>query len=155
VVETCPALERPSGCFVTLYGPGGRLRGCIGFIEAVKPLWEVVQQAAVGAALRDTRFAPVSERELPDIRLDVSLLSPAEPMEPEQVVPGRHGLIVEADGRRGLLLPQVASERGWDRETFLSQTCVKAGLPPDRWKRPGLLLSAFTAEVFGEPGAGQ
>jgi len=142
-------LAAPGAAFVTLKKKG-RLRGCIGYTEPVAPLFKVVQECAVAAATEDPRFPPVSAGELPSIDLEISVLTPLTPIRPEEVEVGRHGLMVSLGGRRGLLLPQVPVELGWDRETFLDQTCVKAGLPADAWRR-GATLQAFTAEVFGDP----
>jgi AmmeMemoRadiSam system protein A len=142
-------LDAPGAAFVTLKIKG-RLRGCIGYTEPVEPLCKVVQECAVAAATEDPRFSPVSPAELPSIDIEISVLTPLVPIRPEEVEVGRHGLMVSQGGRRGLLLPQVPVELGWDRETFLDQTCVKAGLPTDAWRR-GATLQAFTAEVFGEP----
>jgi AmmeMemoRadiSam system protein A len=141
-------LAAPGAAFVTLT-KNGRLRGCIGYTEAVAPLFKVVQECAVAAATEDPRFPPVSTNELPSLRVEISVLTPLFPIRPEEVEVGRHGLMVEQGRLRGLLLPQVPVEWGWDRETFLDQTCVKAGLPPSAW-RHGATLRAFTAEVFGE-----
>ena len=144
------ALAAPGAAFVTLT-KNGRLRGCIGYTEAVAPLFKVVQECAVAAAAEDPRFPPVSPMELPSLRVEISVLTPLVPIRPEEVEIGRHGLMVSQGRMRGLLLPQVPVEWGWDRETFLDQTCVKAGLPPSAW-RHGATLRAFTAEVFGEEG---
>ena len=141
-------LAAPGAAFVTLT-KNGRLRGCIGYTEAVAPLFKVVQECAVAAATEDPRFPPVSPKELPSLRVEISVLTPLFPIRPEEVEVGRHGLMVSQGRMRGLLLPQVPVEWGWDRETFLDQTCVKAGLPPSAW-RQGATLDAFTAEVFGE-----
>jgi len=143
-------LAAPGAAFVTLT-KNGRLRGCIGYTEAVAPLFKVVQECAVSAATEDPRFPPVSPMELPSLRVEISVLTPLVPIRPEEVEIGRHGLMVSQGRMRGLLLPQVPVEWGWDRETFLDQTCVKAGLPPSAW-RHGATLRAFTAEVFGEEG---
>ena len=141
-------LAAPGAAFVTLT-KNGRLRGCIGYTEAVAPLFKVVQECAVAAATEDPRFPPVSSNELSSLRVEISVLTPLVPIRPEEVEVGRHGLMVAQGRMRGLLLPQVAVESGWDRETFLDQTCVKAGLSPSAW-RHGATLRAFTAEVFGE-----
>ena len=141
-------LASPGAAFVTLT-QNGRLRGCIGYTEAVAPLFKVVQECAVAAATEDPRFPPVSRKELPSLRVEISVLTPLFPIRPEEVEVGKHGLMVAKGGMRGLLLPQVPVEWGWDRETFLDQVCVKAGLPPSAW-RHGATLLAFTAEVFGE-----
>jgi len=115
----------------------------------VAPLFKVVQECAVAAATEDPRFPPVSPKELSFLRIEISVLTPLFPILPDEVEVGRHGLMVEQGRMRGLLLPQVPVEWGWDRETFLDQACVKAGLPPSAW-RHGATLRAFTAEVFGE-----
>jgi len=141
-------LASPGAAFVTLK-KNRRLRGCIGYTEAVAPLFKVVQECVVAAATEDPRFTPVSPEELPSILLEISVLTPLVPIRPEEVVVGRHGLCVSQGKTRGLLLPQVPVEQGWDRETFLDQTCAKAGLPPSAW-RHGATLQGFTAEVFGE-----
>jgi AmmeMemoRadiSam system protein A len=123
-------------------------------IMAVKPLDETVREMARAAALEDSRFAPVTEDELDKLQVEISVLSPMFAIAPEDVVVGRHGLMISYGGRRGLLLPQVALEWGWDRETFLAQLCRKAGLPLDQWKH-GAQIEAFTAEVFGEKEPGE
>jgi AmmeMemoRadiSam system protein A len=144
-------LRRPSGAFVTLNERTGELRGCIGSIEAVAPLAQAVSSSAINAAFRDPRFYPVSKEELPDLHLEISVMSPIETVKNvEDIEVGRDGLIISRGPRAGLLLPQVATEYGWDRETFLSQTCVKAGLPPDCWRSPDCRIQKFSAEVFGE-----
>jgi AmmeMemoRadiSam system protein A len=144
-------LRRPSGAFVTLNERGGQLRGCIGSIEPVAPLAQAVSSSAVSAAFRDPRFYPVTKEELPQLHIEVSVMSPIVPVrDVEEIEVGRDGLIVSRGGRAGLLLPQVATEYGWDRETFLRQTCVKAGLPPDCWRSPDCRIEKFSAEVFGE-----
>jgi len=142
-------LAAPGAAFVTLRKKR-RLRGCIGYTEPVAPLYKVVQECAVAAATEDPRFPPVSAGELPALNVEISVLTPLQSIRPEEVEIGRHGLMISMGGRRGLLLPQVPLEQGWDRETFLEQTCVKAGLPTDAWRR-GATLQGFTAEVFGEP----
>ncbi|MGE5246789.1 MAG: AmmeMemoRadiSam system protein A [Verrucomicrobiota bacterium] len=150
VPEESPSgkLAAPGAAFVTLTKKR-RLRGCIGYTEAVAPLFKVVQECAVAAATEDPRFTPVTVAELPSIRMEISVLTPLRPIRPEEVVVGVHGLWIAQGKMRGLLLPQVPVEQGWDRETFLDQTCAKAGLPPSAW-RHGATLKGFTAEVFGE-----
>ena len=143
-------LSAPGAAFVTLT-KNARLRGCIGFTDAVAPLYKVVQECAVAAATEDPRFPPVSPQELPSLRIEISVLTPLFPIKPEEVVVGKHGLLVAQGRMRGLLLPQVPVEWGWDRETFIDQACLKAGLPPSAW-RHGATLQGFTAEVFGEEG---
>lgn len=145
-----PALQRPAGAFVTLTKQG-ELRGCIGSIHAVAPLHEAVVRSAVNAAFRDPRFHPLRKEELSQLELEISVMSPIEQVtDVEDVQPGRDGLIISSGRNTGLLLPQVATEYGWDRETFLEQTCQKAGLPRDAWQRPGTKIEKFSAEVFGE-----
>jgi AmmeMemoRadiSam system protein B/AmmeMemoRadiSam system protein A len=144
-----PELARPRGAFVTLTKRGA-LRGCIGFIEPVAPLGRTIIQAAIYAATEDPRFPPVAASELQDLRIEISVLTPLSEIDgPREVRVGTHGLVVERDGRRGLLLPQVAVENGWDRETFLDEASLKAGLPRDAWKR-GAKLFVFEAIVFHE-----
>lgn len=143
-----PHLAEKRGAFTTLHSKHN-LRGCIGYPLAVAPLYQTIGETAVAAAFDDPRFLPVTEDELPGLTIEISVLSPLQPIRAEDVEIGRHGLVVSHAGRRGLLLPQVPVELGWDREIFLSQTCMKALLPPDAW-RHGARLDAFTAEVFGE-----
>jgi AmmeMemoRadiSam system protein A len=142
-------VARPGAAFVTIHRHG-ELRGCIGHLEADEPLGRVISECAVSACSADPRFPPVTASELPDLAIELSLLGALEPAEsPADIIIGRHGLVVERGHRRGLLLPQVAVEWKWDRETFLAQTCHKAGLPRDAWKH-GALMWRFEAEVFGE-----
>jgi AmmeMemoRadiSam system protein A len=139
----------PRAAFVTLTKRGD-LRGCIGFIEPVAPLGRAVIQAAIFAATEDPRFPPVAASEIGDLRIEISVLTPVREIgNPLEVTVGTHGLIVERDGRKGVLLPQVPVENGWDRETFLEQASLKAGLPRDAWRR-GAKLSVFEAIVFHE-----
>ena len=147
------ALARKQGAFVTLHRRGdGELRGCVGLMRSDGTLLETVARMAVAAATEDGRFDPVTEHELDGLRIEISALSPLEPIRPEDVVVGRHGLLIGCGGRRGVLLPQVPVEHGWDRETFLAHTCRKAGLPEDAWRRPEVELLGFTAAVCGEEG---
>ncbi len=144
-----PDLSRPSGAFVTLKR-GGELRGCIGHIEPVYPLLETVSEMARAAALHDPRFPRVTAAEEPQLSLEISVMSPVVPVPDLGAIEvGRHGLVVERGGYRGLLLPQVPVEWGWDRETFLQHTCLKAGLEADAYER-GARVLWFEAEVFGE-----
>jgi uncharacterized protein len=146
-----PDLTRPSGAFVTLRTGFGDLRGCIGSIEPVAPLCEAVASNAVNAAFRDPRFHPLQRNELADLRLEISVMSPiAVVSSVEEIEVGRDGLIIRHRGRAGLLLPQVATEYAWDRETFLAQTCVKAGLAPGSWRAEECRIERFSAEVFSE-----
>jgi AmmeMemoRadiSam system protein A len=142
------APEEKCGVFVTLHKQG-RLRGCVGYVESAKPLFQTVRECALAAALRDTRFDPVEPEELPFLHLEISVLSPLQDVRYNQIEVGRHGLLISRGNRRGLLLPQVAVEWKWDREVFLSETCRKAGLPEDEWRR-GARIQAFTAQIFSE-----
>jgi len=145
-----PAFFADAGAFVTLRR-GPILRGCIGHIFPGAPLIETVQECAVSAAVEDSRFPPVTLDELPRISIEISVLTPPVAVErPEEILPGKHGLIVTHGFRRGVLLPQVAREHGWDREEFLRQTCRKAGLSSEAWKGPGIRLEVFSATVFSE-----
>ena len=150
--RTAPAgLPDASGAFVTLKRQG-QLRGCIGTLECRNPLAEEIRRVAVSAAREDPRFPPLQPSELDDLDVEVSVLGPLEPIDPTRpgaIEIGRHGLVVELGRRRGLLLPQVATEHGWDVPEFLSQTCRKAGLPADGWKI-GATVYRFVAEVFGD-----
>jgi hypothetical protein len=140
---------RCGGAFVTLYR-GGELRGCIGHIADDEALGRVIARCAVSACSDDPRFPPVSASELPDIAIELSLLGPLQPIAgPNDIEIGRHGLVIERGWKRGLLLPQVATEWHWDREAFLGHTCQKAGLSMDAW-RHGATLWRFEAEVFDE-----
>jgi AmmeMemoRadiSam system protein A len=146
-----PELDEPRGVFVSLHR-GGELRGCLGHLDADLPVGEAVRRMAVAAARDDPRFPPVDRDELAGVEVEVSVLSPATPVRPEDVVPGRDGLIVRRGMRSGVLLPQVASEERWDRITFLRGVCRKAGLPPESWREAGTELYAFRAQVV--PGRG-
>jgi AmmeMemoRadiSam system protein A len=149
--EPTEELRRPAAAFVTLRRRSDHeLRGCIGLMNTEESLAEVVAEAAVAAATRDGRFDSVTAAELPELSIEISVLGPVEEICSDDVEVGRHGLIVRLGGNRGLLLPQVAADHGWDRETFLAWTCRKAGLPPDAWRKPGCELLAFTAVVFSE-----
>ncbi len=144
-------LIRPSGAFVSLHTHDGDLRGCIGSIHPVAPLCHAVSSNAINAAFRDPRFYPLTREELTDVHIEISVMSPIEAVtDPAMIEVGRDGLIVSRGGRAGLLLPQVATEYGWDRETFLEHTCVKAGLSRDSWRHPETRIERFSAEVFGE-----
>lgn len=137
------------GVFVTIT-KNGSLRGCIGYPLPVKALGESVVEMARAAAFGDSRFQSLKEAELNDVRFEVSVLSVPEPVEPDAIVVGRDGLIIEANGRSGLLLPQVPVEWGWNREEYLEQLCVKAGLARGAWKKAR--LKGFQAQVFSEKG---
>jgi AmmeMemoRadiSam system protein B/AmmeMemoRadiSam system protein A len=144
-----PALQTPQGAFVTIT-IGGELRGCIGTFREDTPLFRTVGQMAVAAAKEDPRFPALTAAELPKIHLEISALTPMKPVaDVREIEVGRHGLYVTKGFNAGVLLPQVATEYGWDRTTFLEQTCRKAGLQKDAWKQGAKILS-FEAEVFGE-----
>ena len=143
-----PHLEEPRGVFTSLY-LNGALRGCVGYVLPIGSVYRVVSETARAAAFEDTRFAPVKMEEAPHLDVELSILSLPQPIVPESIEIGRHGLVISTAGRRGLLLPQVPVEHNWDRETFLNHTCHKAGLPMDAW-RNGAIIEAFTAEVFGD-----
>ena len=143
-----PHLAEPRGAFASLY-LDGELRGCVGFVLPVTSVYRAVIDAARAAAFEDTRFYPVTLEEARHLEIELSILSPPQPISAQEVEVGRHGLLISMAGHRGLLLPQVPVERGWNQVTFLEQTCRKAGLPPDSWKNHAV-IEAFTAEVFGE-----
>ena len=142
-------LAEPRGAFTTLYYRGG-LRGCVGYVLPVTPLYRTIAETARGAAFDDSRFSPVTRDEAPELQVSLSILSPPQPIQADEVEIGRHGLLISLGFHRGLLLPQVAVEHGWDRIQFLEQTCRKAGLPPNAWQT-GAMLEAFTAEIFADP----
>jgi AmmeMemoRadiSam system protein A len=141
-------LAEPRGVFTSLYSRG-ELRGCVGYVLPVSSVYRAVADTARAAAFEDTRFYPVTLEEARDLQVELSILSPPQPIAPEAVEVGRHGLLISMAGHRGLLLPQVPVEHNWDRATFLEQTCRKAGVPLDAWQK-GAKIEAFTAEVFGE-----
>jgi AmmeMemoRadiSam system protein A len=141
-------LSEPRGVFTTLY-LAEQLRGCVGYVFPIMPLYQAVAETAEAAAFRDQRFTPVTEQEAPNLLVSLIVLSPLHPLSAEEVEIGVHGVVVSMAGRRGLLLPQVPLEHHWDRKAFLEQTCLKAGLPRDAWRK-GALIEVFTAEVFGE-----
>jgi len=138
---------RGRGAFVTLHRRG-ELRGCIGHLVSDRPLGEVVRDMAVAAARDDPRFPPLRADELEGLDVEVSVLTTPVPARAEDVEPGRHGLIVRRGAAQGVLLPQVAVEQGWDRETFLAATCRKAGLPPQAWRDVRTDLRVFEAQVI-------
>jgi len=144
-------LAEPAGAFVTLRREG-ELRGCIGHVEADEPLARTVSSCAASSALYDPRFPPVSPAEVSRINIEISVLSPLRDIAPEDIEIGRDGLMISSGFRRGLLLPQVPVEWDWDREQFLEQTCVKAGLPANAWRR-GARIQAFTTQIIDEPEA--
>lgn len=145
-----PALNRPCGCFVTITR-SGRLRGCIGTFSSDRPLYQEVAQMAVAAATTDPRFAPMQPEELVDIQLEISVLSPLRKIrETDSIKIGTHGIYLQRGEQRGVLLPQVAVEYGWDRDTFLQQTCRKAGLAANAWQAPDTDIFIFSATIISE-----
>lgn len=149
--ELTPALCSPHAAFVTLK-KCGELRGCIGMMDFEKALWENVVRSAKAAALEDPRFSPVTEKEVPDLHLEISALEPPRAIASvEEFDHLKHGIIISLGWNHGLFLPQVAREEGWDKEKTLEMVCWKAGLPADAWCDAGARLEVFTAEVFGEP----
>ena len=143
-------LGAPGAAFVTVR-VGGELRGCIGTSASRRPLWEVVDDMATAAATRDPRFPPITARDLDDLSVEISVLSPERVIhDASEIEIGRHGLEVRRRMARGLLLPQVATEHRFDRERFLAETCRKAGLPPDAWRDPATEVWLFEADVFSE-----
>jgi len=148
-----PVLEEHRGAFVTLK-ISGRLRGCIGHIEATQALRRTIRAMAKAAAFQDPRFPPLTAGEISSATIEISVLSPLERISrPEEIEVGKHGIIVERGFQRGLLLPQVAEEYSWDRNPFLEHTCRKAGLPADAWQEADTRIFVFSAEVFGEASA--
>lgn len=141
-------LEEKRGAFSTLHLEG-ELRGCVGYVFPIYPLYRTIAETAVAAAFSDIRFLPVTREEARHLKIEISVLSRLKPILPEEIEIGRHGLVITYGTRRGLLLPQVPVEHGWDRRTFLEQTCIKCCSPPDAWQR-GAVIEAFTAEIFGE-----
>jgi len=163
-----PELLQPRGVFTTLYlrtdqpgtldrdpnsephmEPHRELRGCVGYALPIAPLHRAVAETARAAAFDDSRFSPVTLEEVSRLEVSLSVLSRLFPIHPEAVEVGRHGLLISQGARRGLLLPQVPAEQSWDRKTFLEQTCRKAGLPLDAWRKDAT-IEAFTAEVFAD-----
>lgn len=150
--EARGALLTPCGAFVTLH-EGGSLRGCIGRMSSPEPLVETVRAMARAAAFEDPRFPQLKAAELERIEIEITVLSPLRRItDPDQIIVGRHGIHLTKGWRSGVLLPQVAIEQGWDRLTFLEQTCWKANLPPDAWKSSDAVISIFEGLVFGEGG---
>ncbi len=143
-------LQMGFGAFVTLHTHSGRLRGCIGAMSAHGPLAETVREMAIAAGMNDPRFDAVTESELKDLKYEVSVLSPLRAARAEDVKPGVHGLMIRHREGSGVLLPQVATEHGWDRESFLNHTCMKAGINPGAWRESGTVIYTFTAQVFSE-----
>ncbi len=143
------SLLKDSGAFVSIH-KNGRLRGCIGTFASPNPLYKTVMDMAVSAASQDPRFPPLDESELQSIKIEISVLSPLKELrDPSEIVVGKHGIYIIKGQNRGVLLPQVAVEHGFDRERFLDQTCLKAGLPKNSWKR-GVTIFIFEADIFKE-----
>jgi len=146
--EVPPSLQKKVGAFVSLHRSGA-LRGCIGYLRDDKPLCQTVQEMARAAALDDPRFNPLTEQELKNLDVEISVLTPLRPIASiDEIEVGKHGLMVVQGPFSGLLLPQVATHYGWDKKTFLEQTCIKAGLPSHAWQDPKTKLFVFTADVF-------
>lgn len=145
-----PELRARQGAFVSLH-LGRELRGCVGQISPDRELFRIVQHCAISAASEDTRFSPVAPEELDRITIEISVLSPLRRAESaDEIEVGKHGIFITRGANRGLLLPQVATEYGWDRVTFLKQTCRKAGLSEDAWQDAPTTISLFEAQVFSE-----
>jgi AmmeMemoRadiSam system protein A len=144
------SLKQKKGAFVSLHF-GDELRGCIGQLNPDSELCEVVQHCVISAAAEDSRFLPVTKDELPELNIEISVLTPFQRIQRvEEIEVGRHGLYIAQGHFKGLLLPQVASQFGWDRVTFLRQTCRKSGLPESAWQDPKTAIYIFEAEVFSE-----
>jgi AmmeMemoRadiSam system protein A len=155
--KKAPAFDPPSGelvekkcAFVSLHH-GDELRGCIGQLQADSELYKIVQHCVVSAAAEDMRFSPVAKEEVPELNIEISVLTPFRRIHNiEEIEVGKHGLYIVQGGYRGLLLPQVATQYGWDRTTFLQQTCRKSGLPESAWQDPRTIIQTFEAEVFSD-----
>lgn len=144
------SLTAHAGAFVTLHS-GGKLRGCIGTQKEDTPLFRAVQEMTIAAAMRDPRFEPVEEAEVDDIEIEISVLvNHATVTDPSEIEIGTHGVSITHDGKRGLLLPQVASENGWSATELLAKVCAKAGLAEDGWKADGVEIEVFSAQVFND-----
>ena len=144
------ALNQRNGCFVTIK-QHGKLRGCIGNFQSELPLFREVARMALASATHDPRFYPMKETDLESFSIEISVLSPLRKVDStDEIEVGKHGIYIEKGYYRGVLLPQVASEHGWDRTTFLRQTCVKAGLPTNAWEADDAEIYVFSAQVFGE-----
>jgi AmmeMemoRadiSam system protein A len=150
--ESAPLLADAScGVFVTLRTASGGLRGCIGNLTGGgRPLGEMAKKMALASAFEDPRFSPVQKDEIKNLSFEISVLSEFEKAAPQDVVPGKHGIFIRRGYNSGLLLPQVATEQGWNREQFLSHGCLKAGLPSESWRQKDTEISIFTAVVFHE-----
>ena len=150
--DPTPLLKEKCGAFVTLH-KAGKLRGCIGHVEAFDRLFDTVIEVARASAFSDPRFSPVKMDELEYLEIEISALSPLRRIHDlNEIKTGIHGIIIKRGNYSGLLLPQVAAEYGWDRQTFLTHTCQKAGLPGDCWKSTDTEIEIFSAIVFNERG---
>jgi AmmeMemoRadiSam system protein A len=144
------SLKQKTGLFVTLK-KFQKLRGCIGYVEGIKSLQRAAEEMAIAAAFEDPRFPPVSKDEIKDLEIEISVLSPLQKIaDTNQIEIGKHGIIIEQNLMRGLLLPQVATEYNWDVQTFLEQTCLKAGLPADAWREKSTTIKIFSTDIFSD-----
>jgi AmmeMemoRadiSam system protein A len=149
--EVGPALLVPRAAFVTLTRRDtGALRGCRGEVAARRPLVESVARMAIAAAMDDPRFPPVEPPEAPGLRITINALGPLQPVRPDEIVVGRHGLVLTVGGNAGLLLPEVPLHHGWDRDGFLTAVCRKAGVADSAWRRPDAELRAFETEAWSD-----
>ncbi len=149
-VYESPELSTHAGAFVTLH-KHGELRGCIGRFTSDGPLFETITEMALSAAFEDPRFPEVTMDEVPALHIEISVLSPLKLIsDTEEITVGTHGIYIIKGANRGVLLPQVATENGFDRETFLDHTCMKAGLYPGAWREGALRIYTFTADIFSE-----
>lgn len=151
IQESDPVLNQNMGAFVTLHIKG-RLRGCIGNIIGRQPLYLTIRDMAIAAAFEDPRFNPLTKQEFKDINIEISVLSPLKRIDrPEEIILGVHGVLVKDNLTSGVYLPQVATETGWDKETFMNSLCGdKAGMAPDAWKSSSCEIYVFSAVVFKE-----
>ena len=150
VKTAAPVMQERRGAFVSLHRQG-QLRGCIGYIDAVKPLLQTVQEMAPAAAFHDPRFRPLQADELADLEIEISVLTPMKLIKStDEIEVGKHGILISRGINQGVLLPQVATECGWDREAFLKFTCSKAALPDDAWQDAQTKIEIFSAQVFSE-----
>ncbi len=148
--EVTDNLKTETGAFVTLH-KNGDLRGCIGHMIGTAPLIQTIQDMAIAASTQDPRFPPVQATEIPDLDIEISVLSPMKRIQDvSEIEVGTHGILLGKGWQRGVLLPQVATEQGWNRDQFIEHTCLKAGLPTDAWKDNDTIIEIFSAEVFGE-----
>ncbi len=150
IQTSLPTLQQKTGAFVTLHYHG-ELRGCIGHLVSNIPLFETVKEVAIAAATQDYRFLPLTSKELEEVQIEISVLTPFQEIKNiNEIEVGKHGLLITQNQHRGLLLPQVATEYGWNREEFLTQTCLKAGLPENAYQEKDCKIEVFSAQVFGE-----